>query len=438
VAVGTITNGRLHVEIVHRFPNGPVERNGGLYWPHEQIWDETCAGLAKVGPYDSVGVDSWGVDYVLLDSHGQVLDGMRHYRDPRNDGIMQQLVAEQGDRIYGQTGIQFLPFNTLFQLRADNVDRPEALAGAKNLLMVPDYFHWKLSGELSNELTDASTTQMLDPRSRRWSGEMLDQAGVLASLLRTLSSAGDQLGKVQQGLPGAGARVILPGTHDTASAVAAVPAEGDDWAYVSSGTWSLVGVELPEPIINDAARQGGFTNEIGIKKTIRFLKNMTGLWILQECRRAWGNPDYADLYGAAAKVEDAPSFDPDDPCFMATGDDMPERVMRCAGSQNDDQAFVTRAIFNSLAAKTAEILDQLETITGRKIERVHVVGGGSQIDLLNQLIADASGRQVIAGPTEATLIGNILVQAEACGSIPAGSIRETVKRSFETKTYKPA
>jgi rhamnulokinase len=340
--------------------------------------------------------------------------------------------------------------------------REELEDWAETFLMVPDYIHWFLTNKECNEVTNASTTQLLDPRTRSWSPKMIELCGLAispvfgrkldvqkSSLFPSMMGAGDFLGELTPDIARmtnlTGVHVVLPATHDTASAVAAVPAEmGENWAYVSSGTWSLVGVELPEPIINDAAREGGFTNECGIKGTIRFLKNMTGLWILQECRRVWGDPDYKDLYGAAAGVENAPTFDPDDPRFLPTGNDMPERVMRAIGVEgeapsepNAHQSYLTRSIFNSLAAKTARVLDEIERIAGRKIERVHIVGGGSQIELLNQLIADASGREVVAGPTEATLIGNILVQAEACGSIDQGSIREVVRRSFETKGFMP-
>ena len=450
VALGTLQDGKLAVEVLHRFPNGGVPVRGGLYWDVLGLWREILHGLrlaAQHGPVASVGVDSWAVDYALLDEHDLLLDGVHHYRDRRTDGVMEDLLKRlPRDAVYEATGIQFLPFNTAYQLAAQERRAPGLLARATTLLMVPDLLHFWLCGRRVTERTNASTTQLYDPRRQVWSGPVLRAFNLPAGLLPEVVPPGTLLGEItaevahETGL--AGTRVVAPATHDTASAVAAVPVRGDGWAYVSSGTWSLVGVETPRPVITPDALKHNLTNEAGVNGTTRLLKNVMGLWIVQECRRAWGNVDYAALYAQAATVPaGGPLIDPDDGRFLHPGPDMPGRVQAYCAATNQPvprtPAEVTRCVLDSLAFRTAEVLAELEEVTGGAIRTVHVVGGGSQIALLNQLIADVSGRTVVAGPVEATLLGNLLVQAEAGGSIPRGSLRDVVRASETLNTFIP-
>jgi rhamnulokinase len=451
VALGTIRDGRLDVEILHRFPNGGVPIQGGLYWDHIGLWREILRGLKLAGERGSVvsvGVNSWGVDYALLDEYDLVIDGVRHYRDARTDGAMERLFNKiPSDRLYAATGIQFMQLNTIFQLFAQMERTPGHLARATSALMFPDLLHFWLSGKKVAEISIASTSQMVDPLKRVWSEEIMEELGLRADLFPPTVEPGTILGPVadeiaeQTGLHGAS--VIVPAAHDTGSAVAAVPAAGTDgWAYISSGTWSLVGVESPHPVINAQTTAQNLTNEAGIKGTTRLLKNVMGLWILQECRRAWGNHDYPELYAEAeALPSGGPTIDPDDLRFLHPSDDMPGLVRGWCRENGlripDSRGEITRCVLDSLAHRSAQILDGLQQVTGQRIHTVHIVGGGSQIEFLNQLIADSSGRTVVAGPVEATLIGNLLIQAEAAGSIDPGSIRNTVRESVELKRYEP-
>lgn len=458
VALGTVRDGRLDVEVLHRFPNGgvplPNAEGSGLYWDVLGLWREVLAGLtlaARRGPVASVGVTSWAVDYALLDGNGRLLDGVHHYRDPRTDGVMAEFLGRvPRAEVYAHTGIQFLPFNTAYQLLAHERQSPGLLGRAQRLLLVPDLLHFWLSGQAVTEVTNASTTQLYDPQRGDWSPEMLRACGIPASLLPRVVQPGHDLGELRPEIAALtglrGTRVIVPATHDTASAVAAVPAQGGadgatDWAYVSSGTWSLVGVETPAPILSRSALDQNLTNEAGVGGTTRLLKNVMGLWPLQQCREAWG-ADFAELYREAAHLDaGGPRIDPDDARFLPPGLDMPERVQ--AECRETGQAVpvtpaeITRCVLDSLAARTAQVLDGIERVTGQPIRRVHVVGGGAQIELLNQLIADASGKEVVAGPVEATLTGNLLIQAEALGGIPAGHRREVVRASQPLRTFQP-
>lgn len=425
MAVGTVEDGQVSFEIIHRFPNGPVEKEGGLFWPWNQLLTEIISGLRRArehGPVDSLGVDSWAVDYAFVDkATGVILAGGHHYRDPRTEGIMESVRTSKGAAIYEATGIQFLPFNTLFQLMAEFKNQSMPGPGMRGtFLMVPDIFHFWLTSRMVNEVTNASSTQMLDVHKREWCPEIVSLAALEPGDFPTLVEPGTDLGHLsgfvekESGLRGT--RVVLPATHDTASAVASIQDEDDDWAFVSSGTWSLVGVVLPQPLINDRAREANFTNEAGIEGTTRFLKNLMGLWILQECRRAWGNPEFSDLYAEAEAAKQGTIFDPDEPQFLAVGDDMPERVLeaiRNRGGSVQSPGEIVRSILASLATKTAKLLDEIEALTGRKIKRVYIVGGGSQIELLNRFIAEISGRKVVLGEVEATIVGNLLVQARA-------------------------
>ena len=341
------------------------------------------------------------------------------------------------EAIYSATGIQFLPFNTLYQLAAE---APETLKRADRLLMIPDLLHFWLCGVAVTERTNASSTQFFNPLTGSWAAGLLDSLGISTQLLPEIVESGTVLGQLtpdverETGLTGV--QVIVPATHDTASAVAAVPAQGRHWAYVSSGTWSLVGIETPQPVINARSLAENLTNEAGVGGTTRLLKNVMGLWIIQQCNEVW-KLDYAELYAQAAGVASGPTLDPDDARFLPPGADMPQRVQTyCVQTgQHPPQtpAEITRCVLDSLALRTAQILSTLEEVGGQQIDTVHVVGGGSQIGLLNQLIADASGKTVIAGPVEATLMGNLLIQAGQSLT----ELRRTVRDSCELQTFSP-
>ncbi|AZI42711.1 rhamnulokinase [Deinococcus psychrotolerans] len=443
VALGTLEGGRLHVEILHRFPNGGVPVRGQLYWNVLGLWREVLHGLklaAQHGEIQSIGVNSWAVDYGLLDAQGDLLGAVHHYRSPRLDGVMQRVRAKLTDEaIYNATGIQFLPFNTLYQLAAEPSER---LARADKLLMIPDLLHFWLCGVAVTERTNASSTQFFNPQTGKWATELLDALNIPTEFLPAIAQSGTTLGlltpEVERETGLKGVQVILPATHDTASAVAAVPAEGRDWAYVSSGTWSLVGIETPQPIITPRSLAENLTNEAGVGGTNRLLKNVMGLWIIQQCNEVW-KLDYADLYEQAAAVASCSTIDPDDARFLPPGADMAARVQAYCSETNQSvpqtPAEITRCVLDSLAHKTAQILKALEDVSGQAIRVVHVVGGGSQIALLNQLIANACGKWVIAGPVEATLMGNLLVQALGQTDLP--TLRQVVRASTALQTFSP-
>jgi len=445
VALGTLDGGVLDVEILHRFPNGAVPVRGGLYWDVLGLWREVLHGLtlaARRGPVASVGVNTWGVDYALTDEHGELVGGVHHYRDPRTRGVLEEAFAlmPRAD-LYAHTGTQLLPINTAFQLRRES---PERLGAARQLLMTPDLFHFWLCGQAVSERTIASTSQLYDPRTGDWSGPVLKALGLPAELLRPVVPAGTDLGELRPevaqltGLHGT--RVTLPAAHDTASAVAAVPAEGEDWAFISSGTWTLVGLEVPEPLLTPAALAAELTNEAGADDRTLLMKNGMGLWILQQCNEGW-KLDYADLYARAAEVASGPRIDPEDARFAAPGADMPLRVQaycRETGQTPPQTPFeLTRCLLESLAREAARSLTLLERVSQRTVQTVHLVGGGSRISLLGQLIADASGRRVVAGPVEATLIGNLLIQAQTLGHLRPGERRGVVRRSGPLHTFLP-
>ena len=458
VALGTLEGGILRTRILHRFPNGgvPVPGPGGvrLYWDILGLWQGVLHGLklaAETGEkVASVGVNSWAVDYALLDAHGGLLGGgVRHYRDPRSQGQMERAFGRMPrEDIYARTGIQFLPFNTVYQWLSED---PAQLWAAKTALLVPDLLHYWLCGVAVTEQTNASTTQLYDPGTGDWSVPLLEGLDLPRHLFPKIVPPGTVLGPLSpeiEALTGLrGVQVVAPATHDTASAVAAVPAgETDGWAYISSGTWSLVGIETRRPVINAETLRQNLTNEAGVgidgqDGTTRLLKNVMGLWMVQECCRLWGVIDYAGLYAEAAGVQPGAVIDPDDARFLAPAD-MPAQVRAACreSGQPEPQSRpeTVRVILDSLARKAAAVLDMLEEVSGQRISTVHVVGGGSQIGLLNGLIADASGRTVIAGPVEATLEGNLLVQAEALGFLGSTPLREVVRNSVDLKTFQPS
>jgi rhamnulokinase len=408
-----------------------------------------CA--AEHGGVDSLGVDTWGVDFALLGRGGTLVGNPRHYRDPHTEGILEQAFARvPAGEVFGQTGIQFMRFNTLFQLLALARDRSPLLDVAETLLFMPDLFHFFFTGIKVNEFTDASTSQMYDPTAKGWAFGLVKRFGLPAGLLGSIVPPGTVLGPLRGSVATETGLnpipVIAPASHDTGSAVAAVPAQGTSWAYISSGTWSLMGAELPGPLLNEKVQRYNFTNEGGVGGTIRFLKNIMGLWLVQECRRAWERAGQTHGYDELARLaEAAPAFvslvNPDDTAFILPPN-MPAALAdfcrRTGQPAPVEPGAVVRCALESLALRYRWVLERLEELLGRRLEVIHVVGGGSQNELLCQFAADACDRPVLAGPVEATAIGNVLVQAIGLGLLRTlAEAREVVRQSFAVKTYTP-
>jgi rhamnulokinase len=452
VMLGTLSNDRVTLEEIHRFPSAVIQHEGSLRWDTDLIFASLKKGvriaLERDLPISSLSVDSWGVDYVLVGRNGEKLANPHHYRDERTDEVFPRVRQTFGDDfIFSCTGIQFMPFNTLFQLVAEQETNPALLAEAATFLTMGDYFNYLFSGEAAIEESLASTTQLYDPKQRQWSKELIARAGFPPSVFPKIVPSGTVLGNTQAVLGDKSLQVIATCSHDTGAAVAAVPAEsGEDWAYLSSGTWSLLGVELSAPNLSSEVLAHNFTNEAGYGGTTRFLKNIVGLWILQECRRTWAteNQDYsyAWLMEQAAAAEPLRSLiSPSDPRFMKPGE-MPEKIVAyCRETQQpapETPGQFTRCILESLALLYRQTVAEIESLTGRKLRRIHIVGGGSQSELLNQLSADATGLTVVAGPIEATAIGNVLVQALSLGHVESlQAARALVAQSFSVITYQP-
>lgn len=412
VMLGEAGSGPVDVTEVHRFATGPLPRpGGGLRWDIGKILDETVTGLRKAASAEpvSIGLDSWAVDYGLIDAHGKLDGDVRCYRDPRTDGKADVLRERVDDRTwYGITGLQYLPFTTIYQLLAEP---PERLA-EHTMLLIPDLLAYLLTGRMGAEVTNASTTGLLDATSREWSAEMLSRSGIPASLLPPLRQPGDHIGRFEA------TPVVAVASHDTASAVAAVPATGENFGYISCGTWSLAGLRLDAPVLTEEARAANFTNESGVDGTVRFLRNTMGLWLLSQSLETW-NTDLGPLLAAAAEQPPfAAVIDPNDEAFMAPGD-IPARIAdqcrRTGQPVPESPAGFVRVILESLALAHAVTLQDAARLAGHDVETVHLVGGGSLNALLCRLTADACGVPVLAGPAEASAIGNILVQARAAG-----------------------
>ena len=460
--LGRFDGDRLTLEEVHRFPNGPVRMLDTLHWDAPRLFAEMKTALGKAAAVhpglEGVGVDTWGVDFGLVGRGDTLLGNPVHYRDARTDGMVEAACARlPRERIYELTGLQFLPFNTVYQLLALRHSRSPLLEVAETLLMMPDLFGWLLTGRRAGERTNASTTQLLDPRTGAWCDELCAALDLPRAILPDLIDPGTTLGPLRRSVADelgirSALTVLAPATHDTASAVAAVPARGagitdpPDWCYLSSGTWSLLGVEVPHPVITPETLRYNFTNEGGVAGTTRLLKNIMGLWLVQECRRTWARAgrdlSYEEIVARAEAARPfAALFDPDDPSFFAPGD-MPARIAAvCArtgqATPGDEGAFV-RAALESLALKYHWTIGRLEHLLGTTIRTIHVVGGGSKNALLCQFTADACGRPVHAGPVEATAAGNVLLQAMGRGRI--GSLtdaRAIVARSFPVTVYEP-
>ncbi|AHG89392.1 Carbohydrate kinase, FGGY [Gemmatirosa kalamazoonensis] len=448
--VGTLRDGVMEMREVHRFRTPLVEAEGHLWWDAEALWGEVRRGLAlarEASPaVRSVSVDSWAVDYVPLGTDGEPLRRPYCYRDPRTRGRLDEAVKRAGgaDALYERTGIQFLELNTLPQIVADLLDEPALVARTAKRLLIAEWLLYKLSGRMVAERTNASTTQLLDARTGRWAEDLIRAVGDDPARWPDVVPPGTALGEAIDAM---GVLVIASCAHDTAAAVAAVPASpARQWAYVSSGTWSLVGAELDAPMLAPEARRAGFTNEAGLDGTVRFLKNRTGMWALEECLRAWeaedgARPAYDALVAAAASSPSHVTLDLNAPAFGERGD-MPARIAEACRAQGHDapdtRGAVVRLILDSLAASYADTLAELDALTGRRTDDVHVVGGGARNALLNQLTADACGRRVLAGPEEATVLGNLLVQARTMGDLAPGStVRDAARRSARLTEYTP-
>lgn len=447
-----LRGGMLHVEEIHRFANTPIHEEGSLRWDARALWREMRDGLTKApdAGLAAIGVDSWGVDYALLGRDGDLLQNPYHYRDSRNIAAMAEVLQRvPREDIYGTTGVQFMPINTLNQLVAAQRQTPALLEAADRFVMIPDLFTYWLTGEVRCEYTAASTTQLMDAQTRSWAMGLMDRLGLPARLAPPIVEPGSIIGPVRPDVAGgghlAGTPVVAVASHDTASAVAAITAR-DGVAFLSSGTWSLIGMELDAPVLTPRAMQLNFSNEGGVAHTTRLLKNVMGLWLLQGCRRSWaqrGRPfTYAELIDAATSE---PAFrhlvDPDDLSF-ANPEDMPEAIDRYCRKTDQpapgSPGSHARAVFESLALKYRLVIRDLEALTGRRVERVRVIGGGSQNTLLNQFTADAVGVPVVAGPVEATALGNVAVQMLATGAAESlAAARAIIDRSFPTRTFEP-
>jgi len=455
--LATLDAGKLTLAEKHRFSNPNGKMLGRLQWNLLQQWQEIKTGLTSAcadlhGDLAGIGVDTWGVDFGLLSPGGQILGNPIMYRDPRTDGMMEKAFAVvPREKIFQATGIQFMQINSLFQLLAMKEQNRDILDAAATLLFVPDLLNYLLCGSRKSELSIASTSQMYDPRQKRWATEVLEKLRIPTRILPEIVPSGTVLGELRTELvtdcSARTAPVIAPGCHDTASAVAAVPAtEGQDYCYISSGTWSLMGVELPEPIVSDKALKYNYTNEMGVGNRVRFLKNIMGLWLVQECRRYWqkhgydhGYAELTEMAGRAAPF--GALIDPAHAPFLSPGQIVDKIDQFCAHTKQrkpGTRGEYVRCCLESLALTYRRTVEGLEDILGRKIAVIHIVGGGAQNELLNQMTADACARPVIAGPVEATAIGNVLVQAMAVGAVKSlADARQIVRENFNVKRFEP-
>ena len=459
VIAGVISQDSIELVEIHRFANVPIQRGNSIYWDFDRLKAEIGVGLVKLGtfadqrtlPVTSIGVDTWAVDYGLLDKNGDLIDGIRHYRDERNAlgvALVEQLISEED--LYRANGLQFLPFNTLFQLAAEQLQAPSHFADAENMLMVPDLINHWLTGVSLTERTNASTTGLLEVNTREWNWDLIDRIGLKRALFTELSNPGDLVGellpKFKTSAAFANTVITTAPSHDTAAAVAGAPLQASTEAYLSSGTWSLLGLELEEPNLSPSARHENFTNELGVENRVRFLKNLSGLWLLQQSMVEFSrlDPDVklSALLNEAEAIESSARIDVTDDEFTNHGD-MPAKIQtacaRRGGPVPASPAEIVRCILDSLADAYAEATTALEQISGVTVTRIQIVGGGSQNDLLSQLTADATMKTVSAGPVEATALGNLLTQASAHGIAIQGleSQRSLIRETFPPKTFTP-
>ena len=451
VMLGRLHSGVLDLSEIHRFANEPVRQNGSLHWDILRLWLEIKRGLdrATAQPVDSVGVDAWGCDYALVGERGVLLENPYHYRDKRTDGVMEAVFERvSAEDIYAVTGIQFLPFNTLYQLYAACRSTPRLIAAASSFGTIPDLVNFWLTGEMTAEYTNATTTQFVDARTRSWATDLMRELELPTRLLPRIVEPGTIVGKIASDAPPSllGTRVVAPACHDTGSAVAAVRADGHR-AFLSSGTWSLLGTEVAAPVITPRARELNFTNEGGVSGTTRLLKNIAGLWLLQSCRRDWadeGHPLEYDALLTMAGEDRTPFrslFDPDHPSFLHPRSMVSAIAAYCRETgqpEPDGPAACARAIFESLAFKYRVVIESMEQLTGIPITEIRVVGGGSRNRLLNQFTADSTGRTVVAGPVEASALGNIAMQMVATGAVASlAEARQIIERSFPVERFEP-
>ena len=456
IMLGIVWPDKLRLQEVYRFPNGPIEEAGSLHWDFDRLFAEVKTGIGEAvkqanGKIAGIGVDSWGVDFGLIGADGKLIENPYHYRDSRTNGMMEKAFELMPKReIYENSGLQFMQFNTIYQLLAMRLANPEVLAKTKRLIFMADLISYYLCGRAYAEYTLASTSQLMDMRTGQWSKAIFDKLslpiGIMPDIIKPGTVVGKLTGKIANKLGCEPIPVIAVGSHDTASAIAAVPAGDNSWAYFSSGTWSLIGVEVPEAIINRKSFEYPFTNEGGVENTIRLLKNIMGLWLIQECRRQWQKDgvelSYAEMTEMAQKAEPFVAYiDPDYSGFLSPGD-MPKRInshLAETGQKTiDDKGQMLRVILESLAFKYRWVTEAIEDITGKVIDCLHIVGGGIQNELLCQFTANAVGKSVITGPVEATASGNILMQAKATGQIKSlAEVRKVVRNSFELKEYQP-
>ncbi len=453
--LGTLNNGKIELKEINRFYNGMTVILGKYHWDFLRLFDDIKKGIAACASLpqlpESIGLDTWGVDYALLDKQGSFLGVPYAYRDHRTDNAMEELFRIiPKKRVYELTGIQFMQFNTLFQLYAAKRDGLPIMDLATDLLFVPDIINFMLTGVKKSEFTFATTSQLFNPVKGTWEKELFDKIGISMKIMQEIVDPGTVLGKltpdVARETQVKQINVIAPATHDTGAAIAAIPAEDENFAYISSGTWSLMGIESRKPLISEKTLAYNFTNEGGVEKTYRVLKNIMGLWLIQECKRCWDNQkqefSFPDLVKMAEKAEPFRSLvDPDHASFL-NPQDMPTALADFCKSTGqpipESPAQYARCVFDSLALKYRVVIDSLKDISDKKIEKIHVIGGGSQNELLCQFTANATGLPVVAGPAEGTAIGNIMVQAMGLGHVKSLSeIRQTIRNSFEFKSYKP-
>lgn len=451
--LGSFDGNTVGIEEIHRFPNEPVRTGGELHWDVLRLWYEMQKGIRAAAGWgvtelDGIGVDTWGVDYALLGERGDLLGNPYHYRDVRTDGIMERLFAAMpAEEVYAETGIQFMQLNTLFQLYAQSLQQPKLLGIAEHLLTIPDLLNYWLTGVMKSEFTIASTTQFYNPVRKDWARGMLDRLGLPGGILKEIVQPGTALGPIKEELLGGlkAATVIAPACHDTGSAVAAIGLTPST-VYISSGTWSLMGVEIPDAIISSEAQRLNFTNEGGVGGTIRLLKNIMGMWLLQGCKRRWASEgrdyDYGTLVGLANTTPVLRSvIEPDDPGFLRP-DDMPAAIdAYCRRTRQPvprEPADYVQVVLESLALKYRYVVESLEKLTGETYTEIRVVGGGARNRVLNQFTADAAKCRVTAGPVEATALGNVAMQMVGTGAV--GSIAEAralIDRSFPTEHFEP-
>lgn len=454
--VGILAEDHLTLTETHRFANGPARLPDGLHWDVLRLWSEIKTGMGVSSTkfnksLESVGLDTWGVDFALLDRYGGLLSNPFHYRDERTDGMLEEAFRRMPRaEIFAQTGIQFMQINTLYQLLAMSLQSSRLLEVAQSFVTIPDLFNYWLIGEIRNEFTNATTTQCFDPRKRDWATPVLEAMKIPTYLFGTVADPGTELGMllphVAEETGASGVRVVLPACHDTGSAVVAVPAQSQDFAWISSGTWSILGAEVREPCVNEKALAYNFTNEGGVFGTWRLSKNIMGLWLVQECRRTWAHQGEELSYDKITRMaSEAQPFlaviDPDRDQFIHAGD-MPGRIQKFCTDTNQNvpqtKGEIARVILEGIALKYRWVLERLEELTGKHLDPIHIIGGGTKNRLLNQFTADATGRTVIAGPVEATAIGNILMQAIGLKHLSSlAEARNVISTSFTPEVYEP-